>query len=333
MGAANNDPDLLTRLLQQSLYLPDKSDFLAEGKKFVPVDVLASAYKKFLDRNNPLPVPATSKGGKGKGKGKHNVPGGNQKARWPPPKAEETGKYYLLMLPHPDIVNRDDETYVIQGPAHRKVGVTTENWSTLRFNTKTMNPEYFPSSYLDPVPTVSSETEDASMASFPRSTITGTVEDLQALLLVPLLSKNNRVPQDTYRALSLDSASGAIQPTDKATAPKRILAFLQLCAQYIPCEYDDYDDAVRSLDSEVDSDVRSARLALEIIEEQNLPAIIKARNEAVSTLLQVLYFLQQGHVQFLIGDYKTRVIDAYGPDAFTARKGQGKETGQRRAPS
>ncbi len=53
MGAVNNDPDLLTRLLQQSLYLPDKSDFLVEGKKFVPVDVLASAYKKFLGRNNP----------------------------------------------------------------------------------------------------------------------------------------------------------------------------------------------------------------------------------------------------------------------------------------
>jgi hypothetical protein len=133
--------------------------YLAEGKKFVPVDVLASAYKKFLDRNNPPPVSATSKGGKGKGKGKFNMIGGNQKARWPSPKTEETD-YDLLMLPHPDIVNRDDETYVIQGPAHRKVRVTKENWNTLRFNTKSMSPEYFPSSYLDPVATVSSETED-----------------------------------------------------------------------------------------------------------------------------------------------------------------------------
>jgi hypothetical protein len=32
-GAANNDPELLTRILQQSLYPPDKSDFLAKGKK------------------------------------------------------------------------------------------------------------------------------------------------------------------------------------------------------------------------------------------------------------------------------------------------------------
>jgi hypothetical protein len=82
VGAANNDPELLTRLLQQSFYLPNKSDFLAEGKKVVPVDVLASAYKKFLDRNNPLPVSITSKGGKGKGKGKFNMLGGNQKVRW-----------------------------------------------------------------------------------------------------------------------------------------------------------------------------------------------------------------------------------------------------------
>ncbi len=50
-----------------------------------------------------------------------------------------------------------------------------------------------------------------------------------------------------------------------------------------------------------------------------MPAIIKAQNEAVFTLLQVLYFLQQGHVQFLIGDYKARVIDAHGHDAFTAK--------------
>ncbi len=50
-----------------------------------------------------------------------------------------------------------------------------------------------------------------------------------------------------------------------------------------------------------------------------MPAIIKAQNEAVSTLLQVLYFLQQGHVQFLIGYYKARVIDAHGHDAFTAK--------------
>jgi hypothetical protein len=122
-----------------------------------------------------------------------------------------------------------------------------------------------------------------------------------------------------YRALSLNIASEATQSTDKATAPKRISAFLRLCALYIPCEFEDYEDAVRDLDSEVDPDLRTAKLTLEIIQEQRLLAIVKAQNEAVSVLLQVLYFLQRGHVQFLIGDYKARILEAHGHDAFTAK--------------
>jgi hypothetical protein len=56
------------------------------------------------------------------------------------------------------------------------------NWETLKFNIKSMNPEYFPSSYLSPVPTLvptellnrdSSKKGAASVPSFPRSTITG----------------------------------------------------------------------------------------------------------------------------------------------------------------
>jgi hypothetical protein len=31
-GEAKSNPELLTRLLQQTGYLPDKSDYLAEGK-------------------------------------------------------------------------------------------------------------------------------------------------------------------------------------------------------------------------------------------------------------------------------------------------------------
>jgi hypothetical protein len=60
------------------------------------------------------------------------------------------------MLPHPDLVNREDRTYLVEGPgsAGIKVVVTKENWDTLRFNTKSMNPEYIPSSYLSPVPTL-----------------------------------------------------------------------------------------------------------------------------------------------------------------------------------
>ena len=318
VGAAYNDPDLLTRLLQHSRYLPDKFDYLASGKKVLLAEVMAISYKKFLARNDPPSTPADNKSGKGKGKGKFGTMRGNQRPKWPPPKPEVTG-YDLLMLPHPDTVNHEEGTYVIQGPLNFKTRVTNENWATLRFNTKTMGPEYFPSSYLSPVPTASDPEGRTSTATFPRSTITGTLEELRNLLLVPLLSKNNKVPIHVYRALSLNIASEATQSTDKATAPKRVKAFLQLCAMYIPCEHDEYDDAVANLDAEVDHNLFKAKLTLEVVQEQQLPAIIKAQNEAVSTLLQVLYFLQQGHVQFLVGDYKARVIDAHGHDAFTAK--------------
>ncbi len=122
----------------------------------------------------------------------------------------------------------------------------------LRFNTKTMSPEYFPSSYLSPVPTALSEDKGENEATFPRSTITGTVENFRTLLLVPLLSKRSKVPSDVFRALSLNIAFEATRSTDEATAPKRISAFLSLCSLYIPCEIDDYEDAIRDLDSEVD---------------------------------------------------------------------------------
>ncbi len=47
-----------------------------------------------------------------------------------------------------------------------------------------------------------------------------------------------------------------------------------------------------------------------------MAVIVQAQREAVSVLLQVLYFLHQGHIQFLAGDYRTRVLDTHGPDAF-----------------
>ena len=312
-GAAYNDPELLTRLLQESHYLPDKHDFLAEGKKVVLAEVMAATYKKFLARNNPTPAFADNKSGKGKGKGKI---WSSRRSKEPPPETRLVC-YDLLVLPHPDVVNYDEGTYVVQGPLTYKTRVTKENWATLRFNTKTGGPEYFPSSYLSPV--LASVEGDLSKATFPRSTIAGTVEELRNLLLVPLLSNNNKVPVDVYRALSLNIASDATQSTDKATAPKRIQAFLKLCALYIPCEHDDYDAAVLHLDSEVSHDLRAAKLSLETVQERLLPAMVKAQNEAVSVLLQVLYFLQQGHVQFLMRDYKARVMEAHGNDAFTSK--------------
>jgi hypothetical protein len=260
----------------------------------MPVEVMASAYKKSLASNSTFSVQSTYKGGKGEGKGKTRM---STKARWinSHPAPEEIS-HDLLVLPHPDLVNRDEETYVIIGPNSLEVRVTKENWSTLRFNTKMSNPEYFLSSYLKPVSTVLSGTADVGTANFSRSTINGTVEDFRALFLAPVLSKNTKITPDTYRALSLPGSSGAELFSDKATAPKRIWAFLKLCAKFIPCEHEAYDLAVACLDVEVDLDVTRARAVLKTTQEQFLPVIIKEQREAVSVLLQVLYFLHQRHV-------------------------------------
>ena len=129
------------------------------------------------------------------------------------------------------------------------------------------------------------------------------------------LSKNNKVSGETYWALNLDIATDALDAADKATAPKRISAFLKLCAAFIPCEHVDYDDAVGELSEEVDDDLDDAKLVLKRVEEKVAPALVKLECEATSVLLQVLYALHRGHVQFLMTDYKSRIIDAY-PNAF-----------------
>ncbi len=67
-----------------------------------------------------------------------------------------------------------------------------------------------------------------------------------------------------------------------------------------------------SLDAEVDTDVERAKVVLAFVEEHYLPASNKLQDEAVSVLLQVLYALHQGRVQFLMGDYKARIIEAQG---------------------
>jgi hypothetical protein len=103
--------------------------------------------------------------------------------------------------------------------------------------------------------------------------------------------------------------------TDKATAPKRISVFLRLCAAFIPCEHAEYDEAVEELNAEVADDLADAKLTLEDVQGSFVPAIVKLESEAASVLLQVLYALHLGHVQFLMVDYKSRVIEAY-PNAF-----------------
>ena len=109
-----NDPKLLTQLLQKNNFLPEEDNYLAEGKKVLPVDALSSAYKKFLSQDSSFFVQTTSyKGGKGKGKGgKSRAPEGKLKARWLP---QEATSFDLLMLPHPDLVNREDGTYLLEG--------------------------------------------------------------------------------------------------------------------------------------------------------------------------------------------------------------------------
>jgi hypothetical protein len=116
-GAAKSDFELLARLLQQNGWLHDKSDYLAQGKKVVPSELTASTYKKFVAPNYPSSVQAANKGGKGKGKIKMRMPDRQHvKGKWVNlyPAPEEVRRN-LLMLPHPDLVNRDDETYVIIG--------------------------------------------------------------------------------------------------------------------------------------------------------------------------------------------------------------------------
>jgi hypothetical protein len=197
-GAAMNDPKLLTRLLQKNGFLPDEDDYISEGKKVLPVDALSSAYGKFLMPDNSFFVQTLSyKGGKGKGKGgKPGMPEGRTKGKWLP---SEATSFDLLIMPHPDLVNnREDGTYLLEGSnGNIRVLVTGENWESLRFNTKSMNPEYFPSSYLKPVPTDPvnkdlSKQGFSNALSFPRSTISGTLEELRICFAAPPFPRATR---------------------------------------------------------------------------------------------------------------------------------------------
>ena len=102
---------------------------------------------------------------------------------------------------------------------------------------------------------------------------------------------------------------------DKATAPKRISAFLKLCAAFIPCEHIEYGDTVRELSEEVSDDLDDSKTILKNATEKVLPALVQLECEAPSVLFQVLYSLHRGHVQFLAADYRSRIIEAY-PHAF-----------------
>jgi hypothetical protein len=180
--------------------------------------MLYSTYKRFLAKRASYVV--THKGGKGKGKG------AKVKPRWLPQEAQraiEEAEFDLLMLPHPTLVHRENETYVLIGHGNFQVRVTKENWNTLRFNTKTFNPEYFSASYLRPVPTVLSEDGASSTAKFPRSTINETLEDFLLPLLAPVLfQKSKKISPEDYRVLSLNRPAGERERCeDLNRAPRR----------------------------------------------------------------------------------------------------------------
>jgi hypothetical protein len=76
-----------------------------------------------------------------------------------------------------------------------------------------------------------------------------------------------------------------------------------------------YDETVEELGDEVGDDLIDAKFLLKRTEDKIMPTIVKLECEATSVLLQVLYALHRGQVQFLMADYKSRIIEAY-PNSF-----------------
>jgi hypothetical protein len=285
--------------------------------------VLSNTYKKHILVSTPYPYATSYKGGKGKGKdgkGKDTKGKGRKEPAQAGSSVLDAPDGELWMLPYPEAVNQEDGSYLILGHNNSQIRVTKENWDTLRFNTKTSNPEYFPASYLDPVPTGPSLENPQVNASFPRSTITGTIEDLRLLLKVPLLIKSKKISPEVYKALSLDGSSEAPNAADERTAPKRIRIFLKLCSVFIPCEYEDYYRAVAQLDVELNPEFLVAVQPYNVVRDEILGGISSRIGTASSVLLQVLYTLQHGHVQYLLGEYRTAFVDAFGPNSLPHEK-------------
>ena len=138
------------------------------------MSVLSNTVRKYLLSNTPYPYNTSHQGGKGKGKFGKSRDGKVKGRKDPSPSSSSVsdvsdGEFW--MLPYPEAVNQEDGSYIILGHDNLKVRVTKENWDTLRFNTKTLNPDYFPGSYLAPVPTGPSLDNLQLNATFPRSNI------------------------------------------------------------------------------------------------------------------------------------------------------------------
>jgi hypothetical protein len=209
---------LFTRLLQKADVIPAEGDYLTQGKKVLLIGLLAKTCKQHRLVSTPYPYTSSYKGGKGKGKdgkskdGKHK---GKRQAAQASSSVPDDVEAELWMLPHPECVNQEDGSYLILGHNGSQVRVTEDNWEILRFNTRTLNPEYFPASYLNPVPTGSLLENPQANATFPRSTITETLEELRPLLKVPLLVKSKKISSEIYKTLSLEGPSGAANAADE----------------------------------------------------------------------------------------------------------------------
>jgi hypothetical protein len=114
----------------------------------------------------------------------------------------------------------------------------------------------------------------------------------------------------------LEGASGAANAADELTAPKRIKVFIKLCSVFIPCEYDDYFHAIAELDSEVKLDLMVAWQPYLHARDDILVFINRRMATANSVLLQVLYFLQEAHVQYLLRQYRDAFVDVHGANAI-----------------
>jgi len=143
---------------------------------------------------------------------------------------------------------------------------------------------------------------------------------LRLLLKVPLLNKSKKIPQEVYKALCLEGVSGAPNAADEKTAPKQIRMFIKLCSVFIPCECDDYYHAVAQLDVELNPEFLVAVQPYNVVRDQITGSISRRIEAATSVLLQVLYTLQRGHVQYLLEQYRIALVDTFGPAGLPAEK-------------
>jgi hypothetical protein len=125
---------LITRLLQKADIIPAEGDYLTQGKKTLPIGVLANTCKKHNFVSTPYPYTPSYKGGTGKGKdgkGKDGKNKGKRLSTQDSSSAPDASEAELWMLPHPDSVNQEDGSYLILGHNGSQVRVTKENLETL----------------------------------------------------------------------------------------------------------------------------------------------------------------------------------------------------------